>query len=366
MSSGVVQEILRNPWSGALFSERVRENTSVLAEQLNEVLTDSITRGRSWAQTSRELADRMGMGYREAERVVRTESVYVANAAEIESYKAAGIEKYRFLATLDMKTSRVCQEHDGEIFDVDKAVPGENLPPLHPNCRSTTTAVFDDMDMAEFERVAMDPVTGESYMVPANMTYPEWLDMQKEKYGVDVIDAERKKVLREAADKKQYRKYWAVLGKKGEFSSFANFQNLKYNNGEGWAQIKQAFSSKLPLTDFDRMKPLQGQWSDAQVRKWYVAHDRQIDRLIDSGATLERQARQAYEFRNLHRTQARDLMKDQEARKILDEKERNMTFEMLMEYKKAKYGLTGDEAYRDIVRSAGATRKSVDEQYGVD
>jgi len=51
---------------------------------------------------------------------------------------------------------------------------GVDCPPLHPNCRSTTVADFDDMNMADFERRARDPATGELVTVSANMRYGDW------------------------------------------------------------------------------------------------------------------------------------------------------------------------------------------------
>ena len=178
MSPGAVREILRNPWSGISFDDRIWTNQRALGDWLNKELTAGIASGRSVAQLSRELSDRVemgtGMGYREAERLVRTETCYMANAAEMRSYKAAGITRYRFLATLDNRTSDVCQELDGQVFDITDAMPGKNMPPMHPRCRSTTVADFGGDAMAGLERRARDPVTGELTKVPASMTYGDW------------------------------------------------------------------------------------------------------------------------------------------------------------------------------------------------
>ncbi len=80
---------------------------------------------------------------------------------------------------------------------------------------------------------------------------------------------------------------------------------------------------------------------------------------------MEQQARKAHELRNQYRTQARDLMEDQEARKELDKKHPNISFESLVERKQKKYGLSGDEAYQDIVRSSTTTNKEYDKKAGV-
>ena len=86
----------------------------------------------------------------------------MANAAEMESYKEADIDKYQFLATLDMRTSKVSQKLDLQIFNVKDARPGKNMPPMHPHCRATTIVYFDDDTTADIGRRARDPETGKN------------------------------------------------------------------------------------------------------------------------------------------------------------------------------------------------------------
>lgn len=174
MSPSGVQEILRSPWSGMHYSTRIWANQKALGEWLDENLTAGMMSGRSVRRLARDLTDRLGVGYHEAERLVRTETVYMANAAEMQSYREAGITHYRFLATLDNRTSEACGDMDGGITAVADALPGKNMPPMHPNCRSTTVAVFDDMVLSTMERRARDPEIGETMKVPADMTYKDW------------------------------------------------------------------------------------------------------------------------------------------------------------------------------------------------
>ena len=176
LSTDRVQEILRNPWSGQLFSERVWHNTQTLADQLNETVTAGFLSGRSVYDMADDLEYLTNGGRHAAMRVIRTETCYMANSAELESYKAAGIDRYKFMATLDNRTSPACQDLDGQVFAVKDAKAGVNLPPMHPHCRSTTVAHFDDETMEDLERAAKDPATGEAVKVPRDMTYKEWRD----------------------------------------------------------------------------------------------------------------------------------------------------------------------------------------------
>lgn len=169
-----VNEILRNNWSGASYSSRIWSNTQTVAELIKNELFLGVLAGKSQHEMSAAIMEKMGVGAMQARRLVRTESCYVANQAEMESYKECEIEKYRFVATLDMRTSEICASLDGKEFPVDKQQPNVNCPPMHPNCRSTTIAVFDAEIMEGMQRRAVDPETGKDIFVPADMTYEEW------------------------------------------------------------------------------------------------------------------------------------------------------------------------------------------------
>ena len=90
-----------------------------------------------------------------------------------------------------------------------------------------------------------------------------------------------------------------------------------------------------------------------------------IPEMIDTTKSLEQQAHQAFQLRNLHRTQARDLMLDQEKRKELDCTDPNRTFEELLNDKMMRKGISRDEAIMDIIKTATKTRKSVDISLGL-
>lgn len=102
-----------------------------------------------------------------------TEKAYFASLADIESYRRLGVEQFEFLATLDSRTSEICQEMDGRVFKVSQYEIGVNVPPLHPNCRSTTVPYFEDDEFDSGERAARG-ADGKTHYVPANMKYAEW------------------------------------------------------------------------------------------------------------------------------------------------------------------------------------------------
>lgn len=106
--------------------------------------------------------------------------------------------------------------------------------------------------------------------------------------------------------------------------------------------------------------------SERDARAWYIEHDKKIPEMIDRSKSIEEQARQACDLRNKHRTQARDLMENQEIRKELDRTDPNKSFEELIEDKMNRKGLSYEEAIEDILKTATKTRKSVDERYGLE
>ena len=55
--------------------------------------------------------------------------------------KEHNIKKQLFCATLDRKTSKICQSLDGKIYDFNDV--HKQIPPLHPNCRSCLIDIVD-------------------------------------------------------------------------------------------------------------------------------------------------------------------------------------------------------------------------------
>ena len=168
-------------WTGEAYSDRIWSNTGALASSVKDELLVSLMTGRSVRDTSQAIAERFEVGKGKARRLVRTESAFFHNQMELLSYEDAEIEKYKFVAVLDKRTSHICQQHDNKVYNTDEAVPGVNYPPLHPWCRSTTIAHDDDIDYNKLERRARNPETGKVEYVPADMSYKEWYEKYVEK-----------------------------------------------------------------------------------------------------------------------------------------------------------------------------------------
>ena len=159
---------------GSTYSTNIWKNTGKLTSSIKDELLMSLMTGRDTRGTAQAIAERFNVGQNDARRLVRTESAFFHNQMELLSYEEADIEKYIFVAVLDKRTSRICQEHDNQVYDRDKAVPGVNCPPMHPWCRSTTVGYDEDADYSKLKRRARNPETGKTELVPADMTYKKW------------------------------------------------------------------------------------------------------------------------------------------------------------------------------------------------
>lgn len=137
-----IERAIQYPWSGENFSERIWSNRDKLSRVLKREITQSLIQGVNPQKLNKRIREQMGSGYKETQRLVRTELNYALNEATKIAYEEDEIEEYEFLAEIDNRTSAICKELNGQIFKVKDAVVGVNYPSMHPNCRSTTMPVI--------------------------------------------------------------------------------------------------------------------------------------------------------------------------------------------------------------------------------
>lgn len=241
IDEGALETILKKKWSGQNYSERVWNNTQKVADALKEEFMIGVLTGKTEKEMTDSINEQFLSGRNKARRLVRTESSYIHNEAHFQAYKDYGIEEYRFVATLDLRTSQICRERDGSVYRVNDKKIGVNAPPMHPWCRSTTIMNLDDETMHNLERFARDPVTGERMKVPADETYKEWYQRMVEKHGAEAINTAGKSTKNYSSDKVQYQNYINVLGNKFVPDTLEEFQKIKYGNEKQWNDLKYKF-----------------------------------------------------------------------------------------------------------------------------
>ena len=157
ISSSTIKMALEQEWSGANYSSRIWSNIDNLAKAIKNEVIVGLNKGINYRTMSQNIAKKFDTSYKNAERLVRTETAHIQNQATLMGYKDSGVVKYEFLAVLDSRTSHTCASLNGEVFKTENAMEGENYPPMHPRCRSTTVPyeysdVFsDEPEKEDFE-----------------------------------------------------------------------------------------------------------------------------------------------------------------------------------------------------------------------
>ena len=190
--------------NGQVVSKAFRGIATSQAEQFSQVVRNGLLTGETTPSIAKRLIGSLQFG-EEAKTVgqiaaaggqltqvadnqiialVRTSINQVANAASQQVYEGNQdiTKKYRYIATLDTRTSAICRALDGREFEYGKGP----MPPQHFNCRSTTVPVIDykALDIPpppEGKRASMDGP------VPGNETYGQWLAKQPRATQADAL-----------------------------------------------------------------------------------------------------------------------------------------------------------------------------------
>lgn len=137
-----VMQIINGIWcaDGKTWSQRIWENTALLAETLNEELIHCIATGKKTTELKNLLQDRFGVSYSRADALVRTEMTHIQTQAAQKRYQDYGIKKVMVWADKDERRCEVCGELHEKTFPV-----GTRMPiPAHPRCRCSIIPVVED------------------------------------------------------------------------------------------------------------------------------------------------------------------------------------------------------------------------------
>lgn len=167
-----VKEVVERDWSGDSFSTRVWNNTDELAKEIKQVLLEGELTGASEADMAAKIAERFEVGMHKARRVVRTESNYCINQAELKGLQDAGFDEFQFITVEEESVCDVCDSLNGMIFSMSEAAVGVNMPPMHPFCRCKITSpeqTEEDIQREIDERI-------DSWNIPEGMSLDEFID----------------------------------------------------------------------------------------------------------------------------------------------------------------------------------------------
>ncbi|HZN48545.1 MAG TPA: minor capsid protein, partial [Ramlibacter sp.] len=130
--------------------------------------TPQIVRGLQGMPATQYRDGTLAVTRRALQTMARTVTTHVAGQARQLSFQqnADVVPRVRWLATLDLRTTRLCASLDGTTWAVDEPHP---VPPAHPNCRSS---LIPSIGPIIGKRASMDGP------VPADTTFEEWIRQQ--------------------------------------------------------------------------------------------------------------------------------------------------------------------------------------------
>lgn len=185
--------------TGELLEPFVNDLTARQIARVNREIRISVGQGRTISQTVQAINGTKARNYRDgvmkknwddARTVVRTATQQVSSESRAATWEANSdiSDEYQIVATLDGKTSSTCRSLDGQKFKLNQGP----MPPLHPNCRTTTVLYFKPSiwDEGATRSAEFGPVD-------AKTTYYEWLKDQPAAFQNDAIGPVRGKLLRD-------------------------------------------------------------------------------------------------------------------------------------------------------------------------
>ena len=166
----VLDDIINTKIDGKTYSSRIWSNKNKVAKTLKKEINDFLNGKTDVNIISKNIKNRFNVDYNISNRLVRTEIAKVQCEANEVWANEHNIKKQLFCATLDKRTSKICQSLDGKIYDFDDE--DKKIPPLHPNCRSCLIDIVDGWK----HKTRLDNETKQNINY---QTYSKWKDKQK-------------------------------------------------------------------------------------------------------------------------------------------------------------------------------------------
>lgn len=201
--------IVNASFKNATYSDRIWMYHGMLKAELEGLLASGLIKGENPRKLARHLTKRFGVSAYNAERLMVTELARVQTEAQKQSFIRNGFDEYVYVACTKGDVCPICKGLDDKHFKVDDMMPGENAPPMHPNCHCSTAAYMDDK------------------------LYEEWLNSYKE-HGLNFEDW---KASRESEESKKKYKYADTVVKKLLLTS--SEYRKKFNQVSGNSKVNR-------------------------------------------------------------------------------------------------------------------------------
>jgi SPP1 gp7 family putative phage head morphogenesis protein len=186
------------PTKGYTIRDALSEFNTRKQNQIIQQIRDGVVLGQTIDQVASNITSLAPVQRRQAATLART----ITNRVSIKARETTMrenedvVDGYKWVATLDSRTSLICAARDGQVYkDIDK----NPKPPAHFNCRSTITYVvkpeFDLGANIEGERPSIGP-DGDVTLVNDKTTYSQWLRRQPQAFQDEILGPGRAALFR--------------------------------------------------------------------------------------------------------------------------------------------------------------------------
>jgi SPP1 gp7 family putative phage head morphogenesis protein len=141
IDSAAAMQLINQIWvaDGKSWSQRIWDNTELLADTLNNELIHCVAAGKKTTELKNLLQDGFGVSYSRADALVRTELAHIQTQAAKQRYEDYGIQQVEIWADADERRCEVCGKLHQTKYPIGAQVPI----PAHPRCRCCIVPVID-------------------------------------------------------------------------------------------------------------------------------------------------------------------------------------------------------------------------------
>ncbi len=134
LDTETVQQLINSVWvaDGKSWSQRIWDNTDLLAATLNEELVNCVVAGKKTTELKKILQERFNVSYSRADALARTELAHIQTQAAQKRYKDYGISEMEVWADKDERRCDVCGKLHKKRYPIGEQ---SKMPPFHPRCR---------------------------------------------------------------------------------------------------------------------------------------------------------------------------------------------------------------------------------------
>lgn len=142
LSGSAGSHAAKTSWERTNYYDKAEYSTTQLKNTLDTKLPQFIAMGYTVNTIMNEINPLLKIRYNGDVANTRSFVTLVNNKAHTDLMQSLSISKYEYVAVLDERTTEICRNMNGSVFNLSDAAIGVNVPPLHYNCRSSIRPIL--------------------------------------------------------------------------------------------------------------------------------------------------------------------------------------------------------------------------------